>query len=429
MEKKEPFWSPLDNAAKIFPAICSKEQSSVIRLSVSLTEPIAIGSLAKAIKRAETRFHFFKVRLRRGFFWYYLEKVDDPVVAQLDDGIACRKFDKKGKDKLLLRILVYRNQLNIEFSHILSDGYGLVTFLKGILYYYFLDKGIIDETQVEPFFLTDAHGEEYEDAYSRYFKENIPFVIKQPKAYHLPFPLKKKPRFDLLYGILSISEIKKCAQEKRVSITDYLVAVYLCVIQDIFLECRKKGRYSFSKIARIQVPVNLRNIYPTKTMRNFSLFVMPEIDFRLGTYTFDEILKIVYHKMQLETDEKLISKIISRNVGSERNILVRGIPLWIKSLILYYKYYSEGTNQYSGVVTNLGKIDFPDSISQRIEFMALTPPPPNKKLRVNCGVIGFGNSLVLSFGNISNSRDFERRFFHFLTQQGIHVKIKTGGLK
>jgi len=51
-------------------------------------------------------------------------------------------------------------------------------------------------------------------------------------------------------------------------------------------------------------------------MRNFSLFVTPEIDFRLGKYSFEEILKIVYHKMQVETDEKLINKIISRNVGS-----------------------------------------------------------------------------------------------------------------
>ena len=43
---------------------------------------------------------------------------------------------------------------------------------------------------------------------------------------------------------------------------------------------------------RIEVPVNMRNKLPSRTMRNFSLFVLPEIDVRLGTYTFEEILKI-----------------------------------------------------------------------------------------------------------------------------------------
>ena len=62
-------------------------------------------------------------------------------------------------------------------------------------------------------------------------------------------------------------------------------------------------------------------------MRNFSLFVLPEIDLRLGQYTFDEIIKIVHHRMKLETDEKLINKIISRNVGSEKNITGHGYTI------------------------------------------------------------------------------------------------------
>ena len=85
-------------------------------------------------------------------------------------------------------------------------------------------------------------------------------------------------------------------------------------------------------------------------MRNFSLFVMPEIDLRLGHYSFDEIIKSVFHQIQLETEEKLINKNISRNVGSEKKIYVRGIPLLLKSLILRLKFYSLGTSQYSGVI-------------------------------------------------------------------------------
>lgn len=423
MDKKDTFWTPLDNAAKIFPAISSKENSAVIRITAILKERITVASLIRAVEQAETRFPYYKVSLRRGFFWYYLEQVDDPLTPVPDDGIPCRAFGEHNDTNLLLRILAYNNRLSVEFSHILTDGYGVLTFLQYLLIYYFNDKGIIGINQIERFFIKDIDSEEYEDSYNRYFKENIPRVPGQSKAFHIPYQLKNKPRFDLLFAILPVKDIKQKAKEKQVSITDYLVAIYLLVVQEIYFDCKNNDLTTPNKIARIQVPVNLRNIYPSQTMRNFTLFVMPEIDFRLGKYSFDEILKIVYHKMQLETDEKLISKIISRNVGSERNFFVRGIPIWLKSLVLRFKYYSKGTNQYSGVVTNLGRIKLPGPILNEVECFALTPPPPNKKLKINCGVVGYGDKLVLSFGNITTSKELERKFLYFLTQQGINVRI------
>lgn len=160
-------------------------------------------------------------------------------------------------------------------------------------------------------------------------------------------------------------------------------------------------------------------------MRNFSLFVMPEIDLRLGHYTFDEIIKTVYHQMQLETDEKLVNKIIARNVGSEKKLFVRSIPLFLKSFILNLKYYSLGTSQYSGVITNLGRTIFPSAQSEYIDYFIVTPPPPNKKLKINCGIIGFNDKLVLSFGNITKSKELEKRFLKFLVDQGIKVKLST----
>jgi hypothetical protein len=51
------------------------------------------------------------------------------------------------------------------------------------------------------------------------------------------------------------------------------------------------------------------------------------------------------------------------------------------------------------------------------------PPPANKTLKVNCGVIGFENNLVLSFGNITTSKTLEQEFITVLTKAGLHVKI------
>ncbi|MBN1415216.1 MAG: hypothetical protein JW973_08965 [Bacteroidales bacterium] len=423
-KKGEDFWYPLDNAAKIFPAIRSKEHTIVFRIAAVLKERIKIAHLLAAIHAIEDRFPYYKVKLRKGFFWYYLEHLNVPITLEVDNSRLCREFNTKDTNKLLFRILAINNRISIEFSHVLTDGAGAFAFLKTLLVLYFKQEGTVipdDLKYHHPDSLVSK--EEFEDSYNYYFKDDVPPNLKLPKACHLPFPLATAPRFDVLIAILSVNEIKKKADEKGVNINVYLIALYLFVLQDIFKDLKLFGHNKKCQRLRIQVPVNLRNIYPSQSMRNFSLFIMPEIDLRLGYFTFDEIVKIVYHKMQLETDKKLINKIIARNVGSEKKLFVRGIPLFLKSIILYYKYYSMGANQYSGVVTNFGKAHISPEIDNKIEYFIFTPPPPNKKLKINCGAIGFNDNLVLSFGNITKTKELEKKFLHFLVQQGIRVRI------
>lgn len=423
-DNTKSFWYPLDNAAKIYPAIQTDELTNVYRIAVVLKDRVKIAHLINIIPTLEKRFPYYKVTLKKGFFWYYLEQTNTPIQLIVDKGIPCRTFNQKRNEKLLFRILVIKNRISIEFSHILTDGGGAFRFFQYLLLQYFQQEGIdvresLKEFAVNPEILHN----EFVDSYQQYFKKEVPPNVKRPKSFHLPYPLKRKPRFDVLVGIIPIDEIRNVAKKKEVNITVYLIALYLYVLQDIHKTLPEYSSYKKNKILRVQVPVNLRNIYSSKTMRNFSLFVMPEIDLRLGNYSFDEILKIVYHKIQLETDQKLINKIIARNVGGERKILVKGIPLFLKSLLLNYKYYSMGANQYSGVVTNLGNVKFPEAIQQKMDYFILTAPPPNRKLKINCGIIGFNDKLVLSFGNITISKEFERKFFNFLVHQGINVKL------
>jgi len=92
-------------------------------------------------------------------------------------------------------------------------------------------------------------------------------------------------------------------------------------------------------------------------------------------------------------------------------------------MILAFEYYSMGTSQYSGVITNLGKAHFSPEIDKRIEYCIFTPPPPDGNLKLNCGVIGCNDKLVLSFGNITSGKEFERKFLRFLNREGINVRL------
>ncbi len=414
------FWLRLDNAAKIYPAIKDKELTSVFRVAVELKERIKARQFLEAVHAIEERFPYYKVTLKAGFFWYYLEPHNMPIAVEPDHELPCRAFDK---DELMFRVLAKENKISVEFSHILTDATGAFEFLKTLLIIYF-EKGSL-QFPAEPLFFRPQETpskEEYEDAYNRYFKKIDSPPPKIPEAFHVPFRLKNIPRFDVLTAIVPIEAIMKKAKEYEVSLTEYLIAVYLHSLQDIYNQLPRLKKRTSKKIIRIEVPVNLRRMFPSRTMRNFSLYVMPGIDLRLGHYTFEEIIKTVYHQMQLETDNKLISKIISRNVSGEKNPFVRGVPLFIKSFIMS-KLYALATDQYSGVVTNLGKINLSPEINNLVNKFIFIPPPPNKILKVNCGAVGFDNKLVLTFGNITTSKELERQFLTFLTAQGIPVKI------
>lgn len=414
-------WFRLDNAAKIYPVIKDRELTAVFRVGVALRQRVKGRQFRQAVQELEDRFPYYKVKLRTGFFWYYLEPDDQPIAVEADTEIPCRAFEK---NELMFRILVRENRISVEFSHILTDGTGALEFLKTLLAVYLEKCGLPGMPAEVPHLRAhnDPHPDESSDAYSRYFERMDAKPVKIPAAFHVPFRLKTSPRFDVLKAVVPTAAIVKAARTYNVSLTEYLTAVYLYSLQQIHDALPDIRKRTGKKIIRIEVPVNLRRVFPSLTMRNFSLYVMPEIDLRLGKYTFEEIVKTVYHQLQLETDKKLISKMISRNVSVERNAFIRSIPLVIKSLIIS-KLYTLGTRQYSGVVTNLGKINLGKEVNALIDKFVFIPPPPNRVLKVNCAVAGFEDQLVMAFGNITRSRELERIFLTFLVQQGIPVKI------
>ena len=80
---KNQRWKKLDNAAKIFPSIAHAEDPEIFRLSCDLREEVDPDALTRALENALEEFPAFTDTIRRGVFWYYLERTGiRPVVEE-----------------------------------------------------------------------------------------------------------------------------------------------------------------------------------------------------------------------------------------------------------------------------------------------------------------------------------------------------------
>lgn len=356
-------------------------------------------------------------------FWNYLEFNNNPPRIQPEEEIPCTAFAINRKSEPLYRVLIRANRISVEFIHILTDGAGAVEYLKSLLYTYLRLTGN-SVTSSEGIIIPDSPvaEDEVEDSFKKFFRK-LPPPENLSKAWHLPFRLNEKPRLRVLLADMKVCELLHLSREKKVSITEFMVAVYLFSLQKVYLdETEIKPKQKFN-VLRVEVPVNMRNKLPSRSMRNFSLFVTPEIDLRLGTYTFEEILKNVHHYMQTMSDIKQISRFMSSNVGHEKMLLIRVLPLFVKRMAIAAIYRGLGSKKCSGIFTNLGVIRLPEEMEKLVDSMYIIPPPTNKRVKVSCAIVSFKDNVRMCFNNISDSTELERYFLKHLSELGIHIKI------
>jgi NRPS condensation-like uncharacterized protein len=414
-------WYRLDNAALIYPSVQSERITTMFRLSMTLKDTVDPNVLQKSLEAVIERFPFYRVRLKRGFFWYYLEH--NPKLPHVEKDVRYpmgRIYPKLGSH-FLFRVRYWQCRISVEFNHVLTDGTGGLTFLKALVYDYLKRKG---KNPGEPGDIPVGTPsiEESEDAYNRFYKSTLPLPDRGRKAFHPAGRLMMPGTIHIITGIMPMEAVISQSKSYNVSVTNLLVAVYIDALQEL-QDCQIRKNIKKRPVA-LQVPINLRGIYQSKTLRNFALFVMPEIDPRLGKYSFDEILQIVRETMLTQTNEKAISKYLSRNVGGQRNWIVRLIPLVLKKFLMPFLYKRMGEDLCSGTLSNLGLVKLPEEMAkevERIDFM-LGTNPINK---TGCAVCGFGGKLVVNFGRSTYDTEVERLFFTRLIKMGIPVRIET----
>ena len=104
LNAKTARWRKLDNAAKIFPATSGKKDTRVFRFSCDLKEEIDGDLLQRALDKTMEVYPLFRSVLRKGFFWFYLEKSGlQPIVSE-ESKAPCSSLYVRDKKTLLFEV-------------------------------------------------------------------------------------------------------------------------------------------------------------------------------------------------------------------------------------------------------------------------------------------------------------------------------------
>jgi NRPS condensation-like uncharacterized protein len=425
MPYRKNSWFRLDNAGKLYPSIMSSRVSTLFRFSATLTEMVDPQVLEKALDNLMPRFPYFQVNLKAGVFWYYFVHTDKVPKVEKETFYPCMNMEVKKKGRFPFRVLYYNRRISVEFSHAITDGTGALIFLKSLIIEYFRLKEF-NIKGGEGFFryAQEPHNEEYEDAFRKYYNKKIPKPRKNDRAFQFPFPLESKGIYHIVTGIVPVKVILEKAREFDVTLTEFLLALYFHSILEVIYSLPPKKRNRLIKPIILNVPINLRSMYPSKTMRNFFMSVTPSIDPRLGVYSFEEIIKYVHHFMKAKVDKRYISQQITMNVKSELSIILRLFPLALKNMIMPIIYNVFAESRYTSGFSNIGKISLPREIEEYIERFEFYPPPSQGNI-IKLASISYRDKLYISFGKLTNTKDVERIFFRKMRKMNIPVKIET----
>ena len=419
MQKK---WFRLDTAALIFPAIMKKDWCNVFRVSAVFSEDVDPVILQLSVRDLRPRFPQFYSALHQGFFWYYLEETKEHIKVHEDYAYPLTFMSRREVGKSGLRVFYYKNRIAVEFFHSLTDGRGGITYLCNLAARYLERKYgiVVPEGKLIKNWQEKPRPEELEDSF---LKNAAPVASsrKDTVSYHLKGRKEKGGFKHLTTGILDTEDLLQEAHKRKVSVTAFLSAVMASCIIDIQAE---RKHIKSRRPVKITIPVDLRKLYNSKTLRNFSLVLNPGVDPRLGEYNLEELCETIYHQLKAYATPQNMAGMIAANVKPQKLLVLRLAPVFIKNFVMDLVYRQSGESGGSLNISNLGNLDIPDEMKpyfERAEFII----GPQRSYPNNCSVISVnGKTYINMIRNIRES-ELERRFFSRLVELGIPVEIES----
>ena len=401
----------LDNAAKLFVSIKNKKNMPIFRVSAVLKEEIDSETLQKALDITIKRFPTLALSIKKGLFWNYFEENNRKLIVQEEKYYPCYNINSKLNNGYLIRVVFYKYRVSVEIDHSLADATSLISFLKSLLYHYFTLKSKTINDENEDIFKDSVHTiADYDDSFEMHTKKRK--KSKREKKIKNIYLVKGKQLklygYNVIHGTLNLEKIKEESKKYNITITAYILSVLAYSIY----ETRIKNRHEGKNIV-ICIPVNLRKIFPSISLKNF--FGITNININTNKkLEFKDIVDIVQNEMKNKISKNYLENFIYENTKLENNILAKFVPLFIKNFIINLAFELFEDKVKTMTISNFGNISLPKEMKDYIShFEAVVYPTINSPL--NCGVCSFYDKLSITFNRTVIETDIIKYFFKYIS--------------
>ncbi len=417
-------WYRLDTAALIFPAIARRDWSNAFRFSATLHEKVDPEILQQAVNDLAPRFPSFYVTLHKGVFWYYLERCETPAEVRCDYAYPLTFMSRRELRKSCLRVLYYQNRIAVEFFHALTDGHGGSVFLVNLTARYlelkygvqFPRDGLLKDLSERPKRI------ELEDSFLKH-SARVAADRRETTSYRLRGTKEPEGFRTLTTGIIDTKALLDAAHSRKASVTAFLAAVMVkSLIQMQGAETPLKRQ----KNVKVTIPVDLRRLFGSVTLRNFALVLNVGVDPRFGEYEIDDLSSTIFHQIGAGATRQNMAGMIAANVLPQKIKALRLAPLFVKNFVMDLVYRRSGERGGSLNISNLGEIRLPEQMLPyltRMEFII----GPQRSYPNNCSVVSCGGKTYINMIRSIRESELERRFFSTLVELGIPVDIESNG--
>ena len=404
----------IDHSAKFYPIMSTKKAQSLFRIYAVMNETVDKDKLQIALNDVLPRFEAYKVRLKKGYAWHFFEYNDAPCKVFAEETLL-KPINPDDTNGYWFRVSALGNKIVLEIFHALADGNGALAFLKSIVKRYreLLGVEVDDEGTID--WQSQPHQEETEDSFEKNYKPiSLGQMNLKALAGKVPHRIKgtlSKDGYEVSEGVADSADILKKAKEIGVSFTAYIAGVLAFSIEKT---CKNKVPIA------VMIPVNLRALYPSKTMRNFVTFV--RVIFAPSSFESVEACAIeAQRQIKVLTAKDKLDAFISTTVKAQRNWILKIVPLFLKTAILRLGRLFMRSRQ-TIIFSNLGNVVSPQSMGVERYVLNMNVSKNNTQ---NLGAITTNGKTTLAFTRAIKETSLPREFFAELEKHGIGVNTNV----
>lgn len=402
----------IDNSAILYLSLIKKNHTNVYRFTMTLTEEVIPEILQKAVENIYRRFPTIFAGFHPGFFQYEQFPVRYAPTVRPDPG-CLHTMSLDEIHSCAYRVLYKAQEVSIEAFHALTDGYGAIaSFTTLVAEYLRLKHGLEIPPELPLRDLEETPTDhEISDAYLQHY-EGDPLHLPSRFAYQLPG--KTKENRDVLTTVrdYSIRDILDAAHRHNVSATALLSGIMASSIMELQQRHVSPGK---EKPVRVMVPVDLRRMFSSKTLRNFILYALPTMEPDDHKRSFSELLHSFHEQLRQQVQPKRMSAIMAYNVKTQLSWFFRFIPRAIKctAMRIAYKYFGESNSCIT--LTNLGNVVLPDTMAPYVKNIEVILTPRTGS-PYNCAILSYGGIMRFNLSRFCSKPELDEIFFRKLDQ-------------